>query len=402
MKTNKIRLTGLIFLLAVFTIMNQSCGGGGGSSLSGNMTAVSLKMAAATSSDIAKLRFTISAPDMATIERTVDVSVTQPPSPPPPPKPYMQASLVSGDIILENFDVPNGLSRHVVVEGLDAAGAVIYIGDAYVDLDGTPKSIEITLSPAPINLSGNWSIFHTPQGGTEQGPGLASFTQSGNSVTFTLTDQTGKTLTGSGTISGNNIQFSFLDTRTNKCNNPVTVSLTGTISTDGNTMSGTYTESGSCGATPGTWRMVKQSTTASASDFVGTWTGTFTFFRTDGITETGKTVTVVFALSNGSLTGTVTSPIAIPTSITSAITVTNGILSFALPNDTPTSPDCARWNVTATATLDYTLQSMNMTSQGTFCSSTGGVTGIATATLTKLPAPQPPVPYQKASLIDLL
>ena len=141
MKTNKIRLTGLIFLLAVFTIMNLSCGGGGGSSSSSNMTDVSIKMIAATGSDIAKLKFTISAPDMSTIERTVDVTGAQ-------PQPYLQASLVSGDTVIVHFDVPNGLNRHVVVEGLDAAGAVIYTGDAYVDLDGTAKSIEITLNPA--------------------------------------------------------------------------------------------------------------------------------------------------------------------------------------------------------------------------------------------------------------
>ena len=140
MKTNKIRSIGLIFLLAVFTIMNLSCGGGGGSSSSSNMTDVSIKMIAATASDIAKLKFTISAPDMSTIERTVDVSGAQ-------LQPYLQASLVSGDTVIVHFDVPNGLNRHVVVEALDASGAVIYIGDAYVDLDGTAKSIEITLNP---------------------------------------------------------------------------------------------------------------------------------------------------------------------------------------------------------------------------------------------------------------
>lgn len=74
---------------------------------------------------IASVRFTISAPDMATIERTV----------------YVEGRTS----ISETFDVPNGANRHFLVEVMDAAGSVLYRGDTYANLDGATITLPIAM-----------------------------------------------------------------------------------------------------------------------------------------------------------------------------------------------------------------------------------------------------------------
>lgn len=77
---------------------------------------------------VVSVRFTISASDMATIERTVFVE--------------------GRTSISETFDVPNGANRHFLVEVMDASGNVLYRGDAYANLDGAPISIAIPMVSA--------------------------------------------------------------------------------------------------------------------------------------------------------------------------------------------------------------------------------------------------------------
>jgi hypothetical protein len=132
-----------------------------------------------------------------------------------------------------------------------------------------------------VNISGAWSVFHSPQGGTEQGPGFIMFNQTVNSMSFTFIDDGGNTKTGSGTVSGNDIQFSF--SGLNNCDNTVTISLIGTISADGNTVNGTYTApgSGNC-SEAGTWRATRAQ--PPASDITGSWSA---FHTPQGGTEQG-------------------------------------------------------------------------------------------------------------------
>ena len=114
-------------------------------------------------------------------------------------------------------------------------------------------------------------------------------------------------------------------------------------------------------------------TTATASDFVGTWTGSYStdivFTGTSTVTETGSgNLTLALALNNSSLTGTLTdsNPNGFTTSNLTGITVTNGILSFPVPNTQTTNPDCANWNVTSSATLDSSLKNMDFNMSGMF------------------------------------
>jgi hypothetical protein len=371
----KMKTFTVIALMVLLAAMMFGCGGGQVSS--GGTSAVKIAIAglakgaahsglSAQSATVANVQFFISAPDMETITRSV---------------------VVSGDTITESFTVPNGSNRHFLVVALASDNTTaLSQGDAFADLNGTPKDVNIvmgvdisgewtvttagqggrtdtdfvtfaqtgnSLSAAIIpsqgsasgsgtsigndvqmtitgsscgnalnasfvgtifadgslggtftqtggcgndsgtwhavrghivpqfSISGAWTVFHTTQGGTEQGPGFAMFSQTGSSLSFTLIDEgNGTAKTGSGTISGNNIQLNFANT--DKCNNPATASLTGTISSDGNTMSGNYTNgTGSCGET-GTWRATRAQ--PPAADISGSWSA---FHAQQGGTEQG-------------------------------------------------------------------------------------------------------------------
>ena len=127
-------------VLFVLMAMNLSCGGGGSSSLSSGTTNVTIALGNTKAADlngklltesasippeVASIRFEISAPDMATIERIVPVN---------------------GQVSLsETFTVPNGSNRHFIVDARDAAGHVNYTGDAYADMNGTAVTLPITM-----------------------------------------------------------------------------------------------------------------------------------------------------------------------------------------------------------------------------------------------------------------
>lgn len=106
----------IIFIICL-TAAGFSCGGGGGSSSKGSTSQLTINVgsirtasgisAAAIPTGVGSIRFTISAPDMPTIQRTVGVT---------------------SDPIVEQFDVPNGSNRHVVVEALAGAAPPIQQG----------------------------------------------------------------------------------------------------------------------------------------------------------------------------------------------------------------------------------------------------------------------------------
>lgn len=98
-----------IFILALFVMSLNSCGGGG--SFSSGKTTVTINLGqtktasaggvlstSSIPSNVVTIRFTISAPDMATIERVVSVS--------------------GRTTITESFEVPNGSNRYFLVEAM--------------------------------------------------------------------------------------------------------------------------------------------------------------------------------------------------------------------------------------------------------------------------------------------
>jgi predicted phage tail protein len=84
-----------------------------------------LTAASSVPQSIVNVRITITAPDMAKIER-VD-------------------AVAGRTEISESFEVPNGKNRHFVVEGMDDMGYVLYHGEIYANLEGSPVSLAIMM-----------------------------------------------------------------------------------------------------------------------------------------------------------------------------------------------------------------------------------------------------------------
>jgi len=100
--------------------------------------------------------------------------------------------------------------------------------------------------PPIVNIAGNWNAFLTTNGTPgEQGPDVVTFTQSGNGVGGTTQDRqiTGSIMSSSIT----SILFFWNDGAANSA-------FTGIVSTDGNSMSGTWTDTG---GHSGTWRATR-------------------------------------------------------------------------------------------------------------------------------------------------
>jgi len=95
-----------------------------------------LKQTSVVPSNVAAIRFTISAPDMVTIQKVVTVA--------------------GRTTIIETFEVPSGLNRLFVVEALDESGNILYRGETIVNLDGRLVTLRIVLEAtqveAPIDL----------------------------------------------------------------------------------------------------------------------------------------------------------------------------------------------------------------------------------------------------------
>ena len=100
--------------------------------------------------------------------------------------------------------------------------------------------------PPRVNIAGNWNAFHTTDGTTgEQGPDVVTFTQSGNGVGGTTQ---GQQITGSMMTSNiTSLLFFWNDGTAN-------FAFTGIVSTDGTSMTGTWTN---ISGKSGTWRATK-------------------------------------------------------------------------------------------------------------------------------------------------
>lgn len=221
--------------VAVFVFSLVGCGGGNSSSSPSGTTAVTVNIdnpgpkisfgglparsTLSIPSNVSSIVIAISAPDMERIERVVDVS--------------------GKTAIVETFKVPNGKNRHFFAAAMASDGTVLFQGDTLEDLSGIPREIIIALA---FDISGEWTVT------TPQDTAFLIFTQTGNSLVFTAETLTGLNTTGSGTIVGNTVQLSIPGVDDN-CDNVVTATFTGTISSDGNTINGTLTKPGSCGST---------------------------------------------------------------------------------------------------------------------------------------------------------
>ncbi len=137
----KKQMIGLLILALLILLVN--CGGGGGGSSSGGSYKTNVEIvlqttrSASVESGIQKetsqipagvvtVRFTISAPDMDTIRREVQVS--------------------GRTTIVETFEVPVGPNRRFLIEAIDSAGNVLYQGDVYSTVGGTPLSLSVTMA----------------------------------------------------------------------------------------------------------------------------------------------------------------------------------------------------------------------------------------------------------------
>ncbi|MCC6544574.1 MAG: fibronectin type III domain-containing protein [Nitrospirae bacterium] len=136
----------LITLLLSLIFTNVNCGGGVGSSNSSEKTQVNINIGKASSTDtekeklskvtstipanIASIRFTITAPDIATIERVVSVA--------------------GKESISETFEILNGTNRRFLIEALDVSGRVLYRKETFVDLDGSDVILVIDMAPTDL------------------------------------------------------------------------------------------------------------------------------------------------------------------------------------------------------------------------------------------------------------
>gem|GEM_PF-539920 len=185
--------------------------------------------------------------------------------------------------------VTASLTGTVSADGSSMNGTFTVSGSGDCAVTGTWGATKA--QPPASDLSGSWSLFHTPQGGTEQGPDCETITQTGNVLTFS------GSLTGFGILSGNSIQIILIKS-SQSC---VSVNnLVGTIASGGTTMSGNYTTVNQCGTPPesGTWRMAQGTCTLPAPQ--GTVSGTVT----DALGNPLSGVTVELLSGNNVITTT--------------------------------------------------------------------------------------------------
>jgi len=150
--------------LLVFVVLSGiSCGGGGGGSspssqISSYRTAVAVyigqtrsmssraqgkfvSQASAIPAAVASIRLTVTAPDMNPVQQIVDVA--------------------GRSSITLSFQLQNGQNRDFVAEALDSSGIVLYRGETFANLDGTPLQLTIVMiseDPLPPVFAGLSSI----------------------------------------------------------------------------------------------------------------------------------------------------------------------------------------------------------------------------------------------------
>jgi hypothetical protein len=127
------------FLILTLLLIQAGCGGGGGSSDSGSYTTrVEIVLGGTRSASheihpesssipaaVDSIRFTVSAPDMATIQRTISVA--------------------GKTTTTEIFQVPVGPNRRFLVEALDSSGNVVFQGEVFANVGGVPVSLTVNM-----------------------------------------------------------------------------------------------------------------------------------------------------------------------------------------------------------------------------------------------------------------
>ena len=144
--------------LAIISLLFMAfgCGGGGGGSaeLKVSQVTVSVDFQRNNASDmqlkassIIKIRYIVSGPGMQTMSGLVPVTGTM-----------VEISLI----------IPNGNQRCILIEALDDLNNVIWKGESCVDLDGSPKSITITLIKVDqTSITGSFPLFTPDPNDTE-------------------------------------------------------------------------------------------------------------------------------------------------------------------------------------------------------------------------------------------
>ena len=117
------------------------------------------------------------------------------------------------------------------------------------------RVIAIATASTSGNLSGEWKGYHTTDGQAEEGPDLELFIQTGNDIVIMFYDDKEKVIvTQTGKLDGKNISFSFVSPHGGD-----TITGTGTVNNNYNSMSGTWT---STDGSSGTWRAEKMTSPA--------------------------------------------------------------------------------------------------------------------------------------------
>src|SRR3989338_3716307 len=328
----------ILFLLAfTFTLTCLSCGGGGGSSsTNGSKSLVQITLGGSGKpafksnsgtggfrentipSDIYKISFTISAPDISTI--TKDVSVAG------------QSS------ITETFSIENGDNRYFLLEAKNTSGTVLYKGSTTVNLDGAPVTLDIIMTAqdvtAPAVISTSPANNATDVAITSAITVTFSETIDSSSFNLTLSD-------GGGNIAGTTTTNNALVTFTPSSSLSYSTTYTATISsgiqdTAGNTMATNYTWSWTTGAAPDTTAPTVQSTSPGSGATgvsVSNTTITATFSESmDSSTITTATFTVsgvTGTVTYSGTTATFTPSSNLSYSTTYTVTITTGVQDSA-------------------------------------------------------------------------
>ena len=355
-KVNEMKRAIALIIITLMMAAILGCGGGSGSGqISSGTSTVKIAIAGlakggahsglnAQSAAVANIQFTISAPDMDTITRTV---------------------AVTGDTITESFVVPNGSNRHFLVVALASDNTtVLSQGDAFSDLDGTPKDIDVVMG---VNIAGEWTFTFIGQAGNPV-TDFITFTQVGNSLTLSGITASASilksVLTGNGTVTGNDIQFIFTGTG---CGNASTVAVTGTFNSAGG-IDGTFSLTGGCGNDSGTSHAVQGHITPPPAN--GSVSGTVT----DAQTTAPLSGVAVNLFQQGPL-------------ITSGTTGSNGTYSLTAPAGSGYSIAFSKTSYTTKTVDNITVASNATTTVDAALSSTpppqtqGSVSGTVTDAL---------------------
>jgi YVTN family beta-propeller protein len=163
-----------------------------------------------------------------------------------------------------------------------------------------------------------------------------------NSTVVTMTVSAGATVVGSATATAAAGVATF--------NN---VGIAGSVGTN---YTLTFSTSGLTAAT----QTVAPSATATSAEFAGVWTGNIQ-------TGLAELPTVAFTLTLSESGGIVSGTTSEGNLALTNVSVTNGVLSFSVPNSEPSEPDCNNWNVTVKGALNGAKNAMTFGFAGVVC-----------------------------------